>query len=83
MQSDDEKTHSVTDDDKDPSCDAKDPTADNGNYPFVDSIVDRASTSGEETLAIPDDDYGCEHYKRKSKFVVCSMLIHIFLINSF
>ncbi|KAL6261726.1 hypothetical protein P5V15_006814 [Pogonomyrmex californicus] len=27
------------------------------------------STSGKETLAISKNNYGCEHYKRKSKFV--------------
>lgn len=28
------------------------------------------STSGKEALAVPNNNYGCEHYKRKSKFVV-------------
>lgn len=28
------------------------------------------STSGKETLAVQNNNYGCEHYKRKSKFVV-------------
>lgn len=27
------------------------------------------STSGKETLAVANNNYGCEHYKRKSKFV--------------
>lgn len=27
------------------------------------------STSGKETLAVASNNYGCEHYKRKSKFV--------------
>ncbi|EGI59751.1 PREDICTED: RING finger and CHY zinc finger domain-containing protein 1 [Acromyrmex echinatior] len=27
------------------------------------------STSGKETLAVSNNNYGCEHYKRKSKFV--------------
>ncbi|XP_011156211.1 RING finger and CHY zinc finger domain-containing protein 1 isoform X2 [Solenopsis invicta] len=27
------------------------------------------STSGKEALAVSNDNYGCEHYKRKSKFV--------------
>lgn len=30
------------------------------------------STSGKETLAVSNNNYGCEHYKRKSKFVVSS-----------
>lgn len=37
------------------------------------TVAERASTSKEEPLeATADDDYGCEHYKRKSKFVVSS-----------
>lgn len=43
------------------------------------TVADRASTSKEEPLeATADDDYGCEHYKRKSKFVV-SISIGFFL----
>lgn len=30
----------------------------------------KKSSSEEQSLAISEDDYGCEHYKRKSKFVV-------------
>ena len=38
------------------------------------TVAERASTSKEEPLeATADDDYGCEHYKRKSKFVVSSL----------
>lgn len=32
------------------------------------------STSGKETLAVSNNNYGCEHYKRKSKFVVSSRM---------
>ena len=39
------------------------------------TVADRASTSKEEPLeATADDDYGCEHYKRKSKFVVSTSI---------
>ncbi|KAF7398726.1 hypothetical protein HZH68_007272 [Vespula germanica] len=39
--------------------------------PSVETTTDenRASTSTEESTATSEDDYGCEHYKRKSKFV--------------
>lgn len=33
------------------------------------------STSGKETLAVSNNNYGCEHYKRKSKFVVSSRMV--------
>lgn len=54
----------------------KSPAADNIRASFAEDGSDRASTSGEKSLDEPapsvvEDDYGCEHYKRKSKFVVC------------
>jgi len=37
------------------------------------------STSGKESFAVPNNNYGCEHYKRKSKFVVGSKMISCFV----
>lgn len=54
--------------DENPGCGTKKPVAKNESYAWP---MYRASTSREKLLATPEDDYGCEHYKRKSKFVVC------------
>lgn len=51
--------------------DAKDSSAEDIRVSSTTVTVDRASTSGEDTVTTTvEDDYGCEHYKRKSKFVV-------------
>lgn len=69
---DDESSHTKkpisNNNDENPGCGTKKPVAKNESYAWP---MYRASTSREKLLATPEDDYGCEHYKRKSKFVVC------------
>lgn len=62
------KKSSSSSNDENPGCGTKKPVAKNESYAWP---MYRASTSREKLLATPEDDYGCEHYKRKSKFVVC------------
>ncbi|XP_011263968.1 RING finger and CHY zinc finger domain-containing protein 1 isoform X1 [Camponotus floridanus] len=60
------KTTTSNGNDENPDCGTKKPVAKNESYAWP---MYRASTSREKLLATPEDDYGCEHYKRKSKFV--------------
>lgn len=70
--------HDDDDNDEDPGSDAEQAAAGaDERKPVVKKgdcvwTMYLPSTSGKETHAAPGNNYGCEHYKRKSKFVVSS-----------